>query len=238
MEVKLWHVGAGVASLLLLVGVVHAVGAPDEEEKKPKQKKSNDKPVAGSGSVASVTPAKPAAQATLPVGIAVGDRVEAQYRDGQWYGATVNKSNLSDPDAVRWDAGTPPAAANPKTGTSPAQAVRKPAAAPGTKPTAAQSDAAPTKKHAGSSKHAKQKPAADASSATPPDDPDSAPTDDKTSAPEAIQDPSVPTAPADDEHETDTTTQTTTTETPGILDKLRGLVAGASNTEDKPTGED
>jgi hypothetical protein len=73
-----------------------------------------------------------AGAAEVPSGISVGDHVEAKYgRDGQWYGATLQKLDLADPDAVKWDAGTPPAEANPRTGSSPALAVRDPDTAGG-----------------------------------------------------------------------------------------------------------
>jgi hypothetical protein len=44
--------------------------------------------------------------------------------DGQWYPAVVQSLDLTAPNAVKWDAGTPGAKRNPKTGSSPAQAVR------------------------------------------------------------------------------------------------------------------
>lgn len=59
-----------------------------------------------------------------PAGIPIGSHVSAQFKDGNWYGATLLKANLSDPDAVRWDPGTAAAIANPRTGTSPARAVQ------------------------------------------------------------------------------------------------------------------
>lgn len=55
----------------------------------------------------------------------VGQRVEAQYgQNGEWYGGILQKADLNDPGAIKWDPGTLPASVNPRTGTSPASAVR------------------------------------------------------------------------------------------------------------------
>lgn len=130
---KGWHwlaIGAGAAGAVTLVVArrPHWVGLAPAPATTPGGAKlpTGAIPAAAATSSASSAPARPA---TVPA--VVGQRVEAQYRDGAWYGGTVQKTSLGDPDAIRWDAGTPPALANPSTGTSPALAVRPaPGAAP------------------------------------------------------------------------------------------------------------
>lgn len=128
MKTEHWIVGA--AALGVGLFVLHNASAGEPAEKK------NDKPKPDAKAAASPAPA---VAATPTPSAPIGTHVEAQDRaDGKWYGATVQFLDLGNPDAVRWDAGTPPAKRNPKTGSSPASAVR---AAKGASPAAAKPSA-------------------------------------------------------------------------------------------------
>jgi hypothetical protein len=114
----LWLVGMGVVvgGLLLFHGSASAAELTDKPRDKPRGRPASPR-APGPGST-------PAAHAAHTSSFPVGTHVEAQDHDGKWYGATVRSLNLADPNAVRWDAGTPGAARNPRTGSSPASAVR------------------------------------------------------------------------------------------------------------------
>lgn len=118
MKTEHWLIGAAVVGGGLFL--LHNASA-GEPEKKSEKVKPDAKPAPAPTPATSA----PAAAPTAPSSFPVGTHVEAQDRaDGKWYGATVQFLDLGNPDAVRWDAGTPPAKRNPKTGTSPASAVR------------------------------------------------------------------------------------------------------------------
>ena len=123
-------------SLLVLVGL--AAGgywiATSDDAAPPK--KTEPKPDASPAPSTSSTarPSLPAGPTKPTAAAPVGQHVQAQWKDGKWYGGKVQKADLSDPDAIAWDAGTPPYVANPSTHTAPASATRSGAAAPAPAP--------------------------------------------------------------------------------------------------------
>jgi len=113
---------------------------PDAVRWDPGTMPASNNPRTGTSSARAVrddgAPGSPAPAPGGTSGIPVGSRVSAQFKDGNWYGATLLNANLNDPDAVRWDTGTAAAIANPRTGTSPARAVKALQAAPQAAPQA------------------------------------------------------------------------------------------------------
>lgn len=79
--------------------------------------------MSGSDEPAKPSPPSPSPTPTPPPGqVQAGAHVQARDpKIGGWYGATVVTVS---PLQVRWDAGTPGAARNPRSGTSPASAAR------------------------------------------------------------------------------------------------------------------